>query len=576
MPGRILPKQIGKGKDPYYYFQRSYRVRDAKGSSRVKTESVYLGTADKILHELKEGQRPQRIPVKSFGAEAASLEIARELDIAGIIDRHVPKRNQGHSVGEYILVGILNKVCHSTSRAGIADWIKKTILPEKMKVDPELLKSQNFWDAFDKIIPEKDLKERKERLKRGEIEEKDLFNEEKILAIETDIWKKVAENYHISLDVLLYDPTNFFTFIDHSNTRTDLPRCSKSNKQGRYHLRQVNLALCASREGGLPLMHVLYRGNLHEAKLFPESLTKMVNRFSRLGKDARNITLVFDKGNNSEENIQMAKDLDFHIVGSLTPSQHEDLMRVHLKDYTEEYDGLRVYRTSKDVYGIKAEIVITYNASLARKQEMALERGIQKLKAEYKEAFRKNKNKSRKKIESALEKVAYGNQYKRFLRVEIKGRRYKNLKVTVDRKERNKKRRTFGKLIIFTDKRKIETGTLIEEYHSKHVLERDFSEVKSPDLIRFQPMYVWTDTKIQVYGLICVLALLILRLMAYKADRAGLKMSTRVLLTELRDIKEVILVYSPQRVIREIAEMSTIQQRLFEIFNLSKYAPDSS
>ena len=90
--------------------------------------------------------------------------------------------------------------------------------------------------------------------------------------------------------------------------------------------------------------------------------------------------------------------------------------------------------------------------------------------------------------------------------------------------------------------------------------------MKSPDLIRFQPLRAWTDTKIRIYALICILTLLVLRIMEMKARSSGL--STKALCTELADIREVILVYSPRNAQRKITSLSTIQQQLFQAFDL--------
>ncbi|MDP8228254.1 MAG: hypothetical protein P9M15_02235, partial [Candidatus Electryoneaceae bacterium] len=57
-----------------------------------------------------------------------------------------------------------------------------------------------------------------------------------------------------NLDCLLYDTTNFFTWIDSFNDRTDLPQRGK----GRNNLRQVSLALLISRDSRVPLFHEVY------------------------------------------------------------------------------------------------------------------------------------------------------------------------------------------------------------------------------------------------------------------------------------------------------------------------------
>jgi len=42
----------------------------------------------------------------------------------------------------------------------------------------------------------------------------------------------------------------------------------------------------------------------------------------------RPVTLVFDKGNNAEDIIQDLGESPYHIVGSLVPTQHKDLLTI--------------------------------------------------------------------------------------------------------------------------------------------------------------------------------------------------------------------------------------------------------
>jgi hypothetical protein len=45
-----------------------------------------------------------------------------------------------------------------------------------------------------------------------------------------------------------------------------------------------------------------------------------------LSQEVRKITLVFDKGNNSEDNLKLVDQSGVHFIGSLVPTQHSDLL----------------------------------------------------------------------------------------------------------------------------------------------------------------------------------------------------------------------------------------------------------
>ncbi len=84
----------------------------------------------------------------------------------------------------------------------------------------------------------------------------------------------------------------------------------------------------------------------------------------------------------------------------------------------------------------------------------------------------------------------------------------------------------------------------------------------------------YTDTKIRLHALVCVLGLLVLKLMEIRARTLGLSLDA--LLTELQDIQEMILVHTPQRAQRTLSQLSTIQRQLVDLFGLRRFSPAAS
>jgi len=117
-------------------------------------------------------------------------DLARRLDLVGHIDRHVPKRGTGPSVGTYLLVAILNRCVAPCSKAGIAEWFAQTALVGRLGLEPRQLTSQRFWDNMDRVP---------------------------LTAIETierDVVRQMVRDFQVELSRVLFDATNFFTFID--------------------------------------------------------------------------------------------------------------------------------------------------------------------------------------------------------------------------------------------------------------------------------------------------------------------------------------------------------------------------
>jgi transposase len=215
--------------------------------------------------------------------------------------------------------------------------------------------------------------------------------------------------------------------------------------------------------------------------------------------------------------------------------------------------------------GVECKLVLTYNPVLARKQEHTLATGVEKLKKAAREKIASLKRPPvsvPKSIETILKKSRYG----KFIKVvAIKD----GALVFEDQcKPWEEKKLRFGKNLLFTDKLDAKEEWVIEQYRQKDVIEKNFELLKSPGLIRFRPIRHWTDTKIRAFGFCCVMALALIRVMLRKCEEAGLKMSAAVLKQELDDLKEVVMIYSPQKAERKITRRSSVQTQLWNLFDL--------
>jgi hypothetical protein len=209
----------------YYRIVESYR--DERGRPRIRVLR-HLGTAQKLLERLS--QSPGRAiyaEERDFGATAALWDTAQQLEIVSIIDRHAPKRDQGASVGEYILTATLNRALAPTSKRKLASWYRDTILTRLLPLSPAALRSQRFWDHMSYL------------------------DESTLAAIEDDITRRVVEGLNVDLRALFYDTTNFDTFLS-SDNGSDLAQRGHA-KSKRTDLRIVGLALLVSWDFHIPL-----------------------------------------------------------------------------------------------------------------------------------------------------------------------------------------------------------------------------------------------------------------------------------------------------------------------------------
>ena len=204
---------------------------------------AHLGTADALLARLQQKPgEPVKARIQQFGLLAAAWNLAQKLRLVSIIDRYVPKRHQGASVGQYLLLAALNRLASPKSKAQMAKWYQQTALRRWLPLSEKQLRSQRFWDAMDAV------------------------DEQAIRKIQTDLSQQLVESFGIDVRCLCFDCTNFDTFID-SRTPSEIPQRGHA-KSKRTDLRVVGLALLVSTDFHIPLFSRTYPGNQPDSVTF--------------------------------------------------------------------------------------------------------------------------------------------------------------------------------------------------------------------------------------------------------------------------------------------------------------------
>lgn len=545
-----LRKKIIKGR-PYYYVVVSKRIN---GKPKI-VHQTYLGTAEAVVKKLTTIPDPLEVEHTSFGEVAALWAEVEELDLIRLIDEVIPQHpNREVSIGTFLTVGAINRALDPRSKDGVGRWIKKTALRELLKQPAEDFDSQSFWDAMD------------------------LVDDHHIEAIEERLWEKILTLYHLLTDVLLWDTTNFATHMD-GLTSSQLAQRGKP-KKGAPDQRLIGLGMAATPVIGLPFLHKVYAGNQHDAKLFPEALSLLVHRYKHLAKASDGLTLIIDKGNNSEQNIQFGNRQGVSFIGSLKPSHFPQFLKIPLEAYTESIGSYLVHRRRAKIFGKERTVVITFHQKLYERQKKNLQARLDKVSLELEARFQEEQSRESYRHKPEILLKQYEAYLKKrglhcLLRVKIRGKKEPRLIISKALRPLRNREKLFGKTILFSDRDDLSSQQIIDAYHGKNVLEEDFKFLKDRHYLHFEPVYHWTDQKIKVHALMCVLGLILVKLLLYRISQANLSMSLPVLMEELKDMKKIILVYPQGQVKRKLSRLTSIQQELFRLFNLSKYTDSS-
>ncbi|MCL6451957.1 MAG: IS1634 family transposase [Acetobacteraceae bacterium] len=554
-------KKIVNGR-MYYYAVQSKRV---DGKPRIVWQK-YLGRAEDIVRAMTEDLKPQAVHTFAFGAVAALYAVAQRLRLVETINAHVHKRAQGVTVGEYLLIAAINRCVAPRSKRRMAEWYASTSLRRLLGIKPDHLTSQRFWDHMGYL------------------------GAEEIRGIEEELARRLVQEYGVDLRCLVYDATNFFTYID-TRTASELPQRGHS-KAKRNDLRQVNLALLVSTDFHVPLFHTPYPGNVPDAPQFGALTEELVARHAAVAQGCQEVTLVFDKGNNSQANLRAVEESPYHFVGSLVPSQHRDLLAVPVSEFEplqgERFRGVTAYRTTKKVFGVERTVVVTRNEALLEGQMQGINANLGKAQAALEELQRKLRDRAAGRVTKGrpptpesvsrlIDRLLKRRRIAGLIRYQVEGSKGRvNLSYEIDRQALQRLREeTLGKTILFTDNHRWSTEEIVAAYRGQAAVEEAFKRMKDRHFLNWSPMFHWTDQKIRVHAFYCVLALTLCALLRRELHAKGIDLSIPAIIENLSEVREVLFVYPGLRRRKQppltLSERTPLQQRLLDALELGRY-----
>ncbi len=556
-----LHKKVVRG-HPYWYARECQRV---DGKPKIVWQK-YLGKADDLVAALGAPRRPappREIVLADFAGPAALYDLTRQLDLIATIDRHAGKRAQGVSVGTYLTLAALNRCLAPTSKARLAAWYEGTVLRRLLPVPRRHLTSQRFWDHMSYL------------------------DAPKIGAIEQEVTRTLLDRFQIDLSCLLYDTTNFYTFLDSFNAAATLAQRGKS-KEKRADLRIVGLALLVTQDFHLPLFHHVYPGNAHDAPTFASLTETLVARYRLFAQSVAGITLVYDKGNNSAATQERLDASPYHFVGSLCPTQHPDLLRIPRRRFRplpgEALAGVLAWRTRKEVLGAERTLLVTYNPELFLAQSATLLREVRKrtaqlqaLQRQLAQPRRRGKPPTVAGVTQQVQAILAGRHMRDLIATRVTapaGRprlTYRVVRAAWERLQRT----LLGKHILFTDQDAWTDEAIVRAYRGQHHIEAAFKTMKNPHWVSWRPLHHWTDQKIRVHAFYCVLALLLSSLLRRTLAQRGLDLSIVKSLETLGKVKEVALLYRGPRSrtppVISYSRLDPLQKRLWEALDLTRF-----
>jgi transposase len=545
----------------YYYLREVARVG---GRPKIVSQR-YLGKAADITAAIDGAATlPERTHHLGFGALAAAWSMLEQLGVAGSIDQIVGTRraDAACTVGTYLALAAANRVVAPCSKLAFADWWQTTAGDRFIKLPTAALDHRRFWDAMDQLTAAQAAR------------------------IERAVVARMVERFGLDLSGLVVDMTNFATFIDSANARAPIAQRGKA-KQKRVDLRLVGLGLVVTRDGGVPIASHPYPGDRPDVTQFAAVIDELVARFTELGMAPDALTVVYDAGCDSAANQDRLEAAGLHHVGSLRPSDHPDLLAVPARRFqlveVERFPGLSAFESRTQALGADRRVIVTHSQSFHQRQAQGFAQTLAKARRQLGELqarlARGKTRRGRQAVEAHIAQILKPRWLDRVIAWELSGTTPASLRLhwrTDPTARRRLEAEVFGKRILFTD-HDWPVDQVVAADRAQADVEAGFRQLKDPKVVSFSPMFHWTDQKIRVHALSCVLALMVAHLLRRQAAQAGIPMSVRELVTTLDSIQETVLVYPSTggrpRARRMLTEQDPTAARLYDLFGLATHAP---
>jgi len=511
-----------------------------------------IGNADHV-YKLASCKDHAKILSFSFGKTAAILHASERLGFLESVNRHIKRRDQdGLSVGEYLLLLIIGRTEGARSRRKMESWFHNSAL--RFLLTPKhSLSAQNCLNYMNRLT------------------------DTVIENIEKDLAGQLIQLGFSPLR-LIFDTTNTFTYIEKGET---IPKKGHS-KQKRFDKNLIGVALTVS-DNNIPFHSEVYPGNEHDADVFVRVFNNICKRLEELKVNSKDITLVFDKGINSDINIKNVTE-KMHIVGSIPRDEAKNYLVTGLEEFTDLYkdhkdnmvQGKRF--DDEEFFGKNYTIVVMYNKASYTRQKETYERYRQKILDTAGELQRKTNRKGRGKkltLKGATNQLvdAIPKQYRGIFNygVEKKDQK-KELQITCEviPEKEEELYRSFGKNTLFTDNKEWSTTQIVQAYNSKSEIEDDFKWLNDKVLIPLKPYNVRKDVSIRAHVFLCMVGLLLYRFILTELQ---IKKTSPATVAEKLDKIRIALLKRGRKAEFVVEEMPREIASIFSTLRLDRFLP---
>jgi len=454
----------------YYKYRHNYRE-----NGKVKTKDIYLGPEDRAVKIISDfnSKKPLNERHLSFSGEALLSKMLEMVEFKKIVNKIVQNEAK-FDVGRFIEMLLIEFALYEHSKWALANIShEKSIFSLDTLIPPDKFHENNIYNYMDYIYPELD-------------------------RIQKEIVKKLLATKGMEFDELIIDATSMHCFgvDDVEKPRNDVEKMEKYKQVNRLHgysrskrpdLPQVNLMLGVT-EHYIPLLFEAFSGNAPDTAMFKVLLEKCQNEYPMLLKGIKGKYLVFDKGNNSEDNFKeidaLCEEWGFHFVTSVRPSLvsvKKQLISLKTEEqpviYEQQRTKLRGKTSTIFLYaGDKTErkVLLYVNEEIAKKRQDEFKELLNEIQVKANEI-----NQKKAKVEDKKELIENFLRRKRVISLFKCEQDNGTVKCVPIQKKVDEKFNLAGKFAIVTTDFTLDAESIIRIYKTSGVVEHSFHILKS-------------------------------------------------------------------------------------------------
>jgi len=487
------------------YLSEYKKVREGK---KVKSIFVrYIGPEDQI----KEGKKPKRVldriqMSRSHRAGDVRLlwKIAEDLDFINIVDRICCGESyiEGPSPAKFLTVWAINRVIDPESCTQLERWVKTTDLPLLAGIEPELFTKDAFLSSLDFVCRHDSSSNRLVDYTTS-IDDALYRHRRKMCPLPP------GEN-----ETVAYDLTSILFF----GVSCPLAVLGRNAKHVKRH--QVNLALLVSKYDKSPIAHFVYSGNRKDASTVKNLLARLDETKIRPG------TLIWDRGNVSEEHVKMVESADWKLICGVPKSSNEvvdiidntDIQSVPTTFVQKTRLGhIYAMKSSGPLFGRNRSVVIYLNQDRQMKKINATNEVLAEIGNKLSELGETGKKLSEAELHERIDKIV--GSWEDYVRTRVKR---KGNGPRIDWKYKDKKiaslESTYAKYVLLSTDESLSVKEVVKGYFEKDFIEKVFRTLKTHEEI--EPVRHRLEHRVRAYMFICVLAYRLLSALQFKFEEA--------------------------------------------------------